>query len=395
MAGYLLRQEVKVDNNINEQNILIQAMNKSNVPKFYKDDKLLFQQLITDLFPNSKQVQYRDQVFYQKVNEVLTSNRILFEEEEEHEQKEKYIQKIVELKDTMEIRFGVMIIGEANSGKSSLIRLLKQIVNQKVGIISLNPKCIRLGELYGEVDEYTQEWKDGLASSIIREKNNQNEQDQWIVFDGPIDSLWIENMNTVLDDNKLLCLANGERIKLQNHLKLLFEVENVDMASPATISRCGVIYMHKDTLELKQYIRKKLGGFDVMAEIKSLILQYFDNTFFSFTQFLDRQIYRTNYIQNIQSMLNLIEYYIGLLQNYSVMNDQLKQRIEYIYSYCLIWGLLASHRIGSQMRLKLLFIDTFRQTFVPECQSVFDFQLNESSLNQFVLWDKLIQPYQH
>jgi len=60
---------------------------------------------------------------------VLTSNRILFEEEEEHEQKEKYIQKIVELKDTMEIRFGVMIIGEANSGKSSLIRLLKQIVN--------------------------------------------------------------------------------------------------------------------------------------------------------------------------------------------------------------------------------------------------------------------------
>ncbi len=71
-----------------------------------------------------------------------------------------------------------------------------------------------MGELYGEIDDYTQEWRDGLASSIIREKNNDNDKDHWIIFDGPIDSLWIENMNTVLDDNKLLCLANGERIKL-------------------------------------------------------------------------------------------------------------------------------------------------------------------------------------
>ena len=80
-----------------------------------------------------------------------------------------------------------------------------------------------MGELYGEVDLFTNEWQDGLASSIIRECNNSKER-HWIVFDGPVDALWIENMNSVLDDSMTLCLANSERIKLRHELRMLFEV---------------------------------------------------------------------------------------------------------------------------------------------------------------------------
>ena len=62
----------------------------------------------------------------------------------------------------------------------------------------------------------TQEWRDGLASTIMRRAvNDETPVRKWTVFDGPIDALWIENMNTVLDDNMTLCLANGERIKLK------------------------------------------------------------------------------------------------------------------------------------------------------------------------------------
>jgi dynein heavy chain, axonemal len=94
---------------------------------------------------------------------------------------------------------------------------------------------MQMGELYGEFNELTQEWRDGLASTIIRSfVADETEDRKWTTFDGPIDALWIENMNTVLDDNMMLCLANGERIKLKPSMRMLFEVGDLEEASPAT-----------------------------------------------------------------------------------------------------------------------------------------------------------------
>jgi len=122
-----------------------------------------------------------------------------------------------------------MLVGQTTSGKTTCYKILADAMSeikkkgtstdkryQKVNIQVMNPKCIAMGELYGEVNPFTYEWNDGLASSIMREAAYRDDDEKvWVVCDGPVDSLWIENMNTVLDDNMMLCLANGQRIKLR------------------------------------------------------------------------------------------------------------------------------------------------------------------------------------
>jgi len=81
-----------------------------------------------------------------------------------------------------------------------------------------------------------------------------------MVLDGPIDTLWIESMNSVLDDNKLLTLNNGDRIALSPNVRLLFECENLDVASPATVSRAGMIFMDIDELGWEPFVAKWIGA---------------------------------------------------------------------------------------------------------------------------------------
>jgi dynein heavy chain len=119
-----------------------------------------------------------------------------------------------------------------------------------------------MGELYGEVNPISQEWHDGLASKMMRAAAlEEGEEKMWCIFDGPVDALWIENMNTVLDDNMTLCLANGQRIKLRFQMRMLFEVQDLSVASPATVSRCGMVYMTPEDLGWRPYVKSWIPRF--------------------------------------------------------------------------------------------------------------------------------------
>ena len=93
-------------------------------------------------------------------------------------------------------------------------------------LYTMNPKACSVIELYGILDPITRDWTDGLLSHIFREINKPTDKNErrYVLFDGDVDALWVENMNSVMDDNKLLTLANGERIRLQKHCALLVEV---------------------------------------------------------------------------------------------------------------------------------------------------------------------------
>ncbi|KAB1258580.1 Dynein heavy chain 14; axonemal [Camelus dromedarius] len=81
---------------------------------------------------------------------------------------------------------------------------------------------------------------------------------QWIILDGPVDTLWVENLNSVLDDTRTLCLANSERIALTNKIRVIFEVDSLSQASPATVGRCAMVYMDPVDLGWEPYVKSWL-----------------------------------------------------------------------------------------------------------------------------------------
>jgi dynein heavy chain len=144
-----------------------------------------------------------------------------------------------------------MVVGPTGAGKSVIIRSLANALHRNTSaptiIHTINPKMITNHELYGVLDPDSRDWTDGLLSKIFKEINTDlepgKEERRWILYDGDVDAVWVENMNSVMDDNRILTLANGDRIRLLKHCAMLFEVFDLQYASPATISRCGMVFV--------------------------------------------------------------------------------------------------------------------------------------------------------
>lgn len=252
--------------------------------KLVYDDIELFEGLLKDIFP-------RQETKGGKVDHKEVEGKIpqIIKKKAELINTASFTKKIIQVYETSEVRHGFMLLGLSATGKTQILNILAETLSEVANrlqyrIIKMNPKAITDKEMYGVKSQISDDWIPGVFSTLWQKCNDRKSKfNIWLTCDGPVDTIWIESLNTVLDDNKILTLANGERIPMTDQCKLVFEVENLNNASPATVSRCGQIYISPNDLGHKAIYEGwcQLRTLERTAEeaniIKKFMVKFFDD----------------------------------------------------------------------------------------------------------------------
>lgn len=216
----------------------------------------------------------------------------------------------------------------------------------------MNPKAITDYQMFGKLDVATNDWTDGIFSSLWRRAMKRKGEFTWIVLDGPVDAVWIESLNSVLDDNKCLTLANGDRLPLPANCKLVFEVHSLRNASPATVSRCGMIYIGLNTLPwtavFQSWLRTRTK--EEVPVIEDIVNRAFDETYSYLLQHLHPQmeILANAYLETFTSLLG------GVVQAVTT-----KDHLRKLVTFALFWTFGSLLENEDRAKLQRFMIEKF------------------------------------
>ncbi|XP_063282706.1 dynein axonemal heavy chain 1 [Pelobates fuscus] len=397
-AGNLKRENPTM----NEELICLRAIRDVNVPKFLQDDLKLFTGIVSDLFPRIEE----EHIDYGSLEQAIRKTCI----QKNLKDVDGFVTKCIQLYETTVVRHGLMLVGPTGSGKTQCYIVLAAALSSLKGMPSvsggtyetvhyyiLNPKSITMGQLYGEFDLLTHEWTDGILSSLIRGGATSTEPDKrWYMFDGPVDAVWIENMNTVLDDNKKLCLSSGEIIKLTEAMTMMFEVQDLAVASPATVSRCGMVYLEPSVLGLKPFTECWLNTIPAVMkpyreQLDSLFSRFLKDAIM-FVRRSVKEIIASTDNNLVMSLLKLLDCFfqpfIPQEGQKRIAQEKLSRIVELIepwFFFSLIWSV----GITGDSNSRVLFSKWLRDKMIaektvmlfPDQGLVYDYKLDDAGIS--------------
>ncbi|CAG9464002.1 unnamed protein product [Pedinophyceae sp. YPF-701] len=267
IAGKLLREAKAANPGVvptaeQEMSLVIRAVRVTTLPKLTQSDLERFLSLLEVQFRGAEMRDVENETLLAAIRKVYERRSLVPQDDQ--------VGKILQLDMATQQRTGVIIVGPSGCGKSTLWTVLEAAyaeLGRPVIVHRMNPKAVDRKQLLGSLDMDTREWTDGVltaaARRVVQEPQSQR---SWIVCDGDVDPEWIESLNSVMDDNRLLTLPNGERIQLGDNVNFVFECHSLQYASPATVSRCGMIFMSDDAIDISNDVTKWLADLEKDAQ---------------------------------------------------------------------------------------------------------------------------------
>jgi dynein heavy chain len=381
-----------------EPALLMKVLKNMNLSKLVDDDEPLFNALLTDVFTGV--------TVDQSTKEDIRSAIIRNARASALDPFPAWLMKVMQLFDTCEVRHGIMILGPSGTGKTAVIQTLVKALGDERGphkIMTMNPKAITSSQMFGTLDPSSNDWTDGIFSSLWRLACKRTNENIWIGLDGPVDAIWIENLNSVLDDNKTLTLANGDRLPMASTVKLLFEVASLDNASPATVSRAGMIYVPSHVLGWRP-IAIAWANKEEFSQIRGLfegLISSLDQVF-AFVQGKEvKMVMQTGQVHIITTLLHLFESMIStkdddgyIKLNPGVTDEQLLKKLMIFSTLWAFGGFLDYEgRAKFSQFLCKLYAKSIPSTVDKD--RLFDYVVDIESEGQWVHWEKRLVVYEY